>query len=345
MILVMLIEFLSIAGSILPILLALDKGIHMSISGGKDSDKLGDGSKAGEKAKILDKPPLSNPNVGGGGNNQVAPQGNSAGNTNLPDMRGPDYGSYGGDASGAPDIASGLSGAGGGGGAVAMIGVVNAVGLVGQSGDVSNYNVAAKQVIRGPVLQKGTNIFTDKLKGSKRLLQRANNAIANNINGRTTLTQNGPGRTAISAGRANIVQRGATTSYLSGPVNRFRSGRAENLKLKAPLEVQKLIVQKFTASAGTSKKLRALSNGIPQGMQGPAGYLNPPMPSQPVIHMGVNNFNMRRITAVSKSNMVFTPANDGKMIGMVKAFEDPKNAGLSPENKNKMGAIISVIEQ
>ena len=352
MFIIMLIQFVGIVGTILLTFLACKKGLTMSISGGIDSNnKLGDGSNDRGKVKELNKPPLNNPNVSGensGGNNQGAPasQGTEYGSPNLPDMRGADYGSYGGNASELTDMASGLSGVGAGGGAVAMVGLVNAIGVVGQSGDIQNYNIAGKHVIKGPVIQGGGMIFNDKLKGSKKLLQKASNGVTNTIQGRrTTITQSAPSRTAISAGRANIIQRGATTSYLSGPVNRFRNGTTENLKLKAPLTVQKLIAKKFTATKGTGRKLREITETRNIGSPMPLGYINRQVQLPPVVSVGVNNFNLRRISAVAKSNMIFTSPKDGKMIGIIKAYSDPKNADLSDVNKNKIGAIISVIEK
>ena len=352
MFIIMLIQFVGIVGTILLTFLACKKGLTMSISGGIDSNnKLGDGSNDRGKVKELNKPPLNNPNVSGensGGNNQGAPasQGTEYGSPNLPDMRGADYGSYGGNASELTDMASGLSGVGAGGGAVAMVGLVNAIGVVGQSGDIQNYNIAGKHVIKGPVIQGGVMIFNDKLKGSKKLLQKASNGVTNTIQGRrTTITQSAPSRTAISAGRANIIQRGATTSYLSGPVNRFRNGTTENLKLKAPLTVQKLIAKKFTATKGTGRKLREITETRNIGSPMPLGYINRQVQLPPVVSVGVNNFNLRRISAVAKSNMIFTSPKDGKMIGIIKAYSDPKNADLSDVNKNKIGAIISVIEK
>ena len=348
MFIIMLIQFVGIVGTIFLTFLACKKGLTMSISGGIDSNnKLGDGSNDRGKVKELNKPPLNNPNVSGG-NNQGTPasQGTEYGSPNLPDMRGADYGSYGGNASELTDMASGLSGVGAGGGAVAMVGLVNAVGVVGQSGDIQNYNIAGKHVIKGPVIQGGGMIFNDKLKGSKKLLQKASNGVTNTIQGRrTTITQSAPSRTAISAGRANIIQRGATTSYLSGPVNRFRNGTTENLKLKAPLTVQKLIAKKFTATKGTGRKLREITETRNIGSPMPLGYINRQVQLPPVVSVGVNNFNLRRISAVAKSNMIFTSPKDGKMIGIIKAYSDPKNTDLSDVNKNKIGAIISVIEK
>ncbi len=348
MFIIMLIQFVGIVGTILLTFLACKKGLTMSISGGIDSNnKLGDGSNDRGKVKELNKPPLNNPNVSGG-NNQGTPasQGTEYGSPNLPDMRGADYGSYGGNASELTDMASGLSGVGAGGGAVAMVGVANAIGVVGQSGDIQNYNIAGKHVIKGPVIQGGGMIFNDKLKGSKKLLQKASNGVTNTIQGRrTTITQSAPSRTAISAGRANIIQRGATTSYLSGPVNRFRNGTTENLKLKAPLTVQKLIAKKFTATKGTGRKLREITETRNIGSPMPLGYINRQVQLPPVVSVGVNNFNLRRISAVAKSNMIFTSPKDGKMIGIIKAYSDPKNTDLSDVNKNKIGAIISVIEK
>ncbi len=345
MFLIMLIEAATIIGSIILTLMALSKGFKMSISTGGSSNMLGESSKEGKKAKELDKPPLNNPNTVGG-NNQApaAGAGGGYGQPSLPDMKGADYGSYGGDGdmSNLPDMASGLSG-GGAASVVGVAGLVNFVGIGAQSGDIANFNVAAKQVIKGPIHQGGGMIYTDKLKTSKKVLQSASNSINNNIKGiRPTLTQNATARNAISASRASIVQRGAASSYISGPVNRIRNGRTENLRLRAPLKVQKLMVKKFTVNKATSNKMRQLASGVPAGQ-------NQPMPmgmaTPQIVGVNVNDIGLRRINTVKRTNVALKAQNDSTMIGIQNVFGDPKNAALSDPNKVKFYQVSRVTEQ
>lgn len=343
MLLAMIIQGVTILGCIGVIFMSLNNSFKMSIETGGSSNMLGESSKEGRKAKELDKPPLNNPNTAGGNTQApVAGAGGGYSQPSLPDMKGADYGSYGGDTSNLTDMASGLSG-GGAAGAVGVAGIFNFVGIGAQSGEIANYNIAAKQVIKGPIRQGGGMIYTDKLKSRKNIIQMASSSILNNVKGISPkLTQNAPTRNAISASRASIIQRGTASSYISGPVNRIRNGRTENLKLRAPLKVQKLIVKKFTANKATSNKMKQLSSGVPAGQnqQMPIGIAAPQ-----IVGVNVNDIGLRRINTVKRTNLALKAQNDNTMIGIQNVFGDPKNANLSDQNKVKLYQISRVTEQ
>lgn len=315
MFLIMLIEAATIIGSILITLFTVKKGFKMSLETGA-SNMLGASSDGGKKAEKLNKPPLNNPNTAGG-NNQNGGAGAGTGTgvgyqqqPALPDMKGADYGSY----AGMPDMASGISG----GGAIGVVvtGLVNGIGAVVQGGNVSNMAVAGKHVIKGPVIQGGGLIYNNKLSGAKRLSQSASAGIINNTRGRTKMNQGGPNKIAISSGRVRIAQNGLAQSYISGPVARIRNGKIENLRLRAPLKVQKLMVRKLTANKETSNKMKQLSGrGLTQGK-----YIG--------VNVNVNDINLKRNETLEKTNLAVKTQNNSKTVERQNLLGGPSNLVL-----------------
>ena len=346
MLLAMIIQGVTILGCIGVILMSLNNSFKMSIETGGSSNMLGESSKEGRKAKELDKPPLNNPNTAGGNTQApVAGAGGGYSQPSLPDMKGADYGSYGGDTSNLPDMASGISG-GGAAGVVGVAGIFNLVGIGAQSGEIANYNIAAKQVIKGPIRQGGGMIYTDKLKSRKNIIQMASSSILNNVKGISPkLTQNAPARNAISASRASIIQRGTASSYISGPVNRIRNGRTENLKLRAPLKVQKLIVKKFTANKATSNKMKQLASGVPAGqnqpMGMPASQNQQPVgiPSPQFIGVNVNDIGL------NKTNVTLKAQNDNTVIGIQNVLGQMGNVSVNAPNESVRVFSVSRVRE
>ena len=351
MFLIMLIEAITILGSILFTILTLNKGLHMIVEGGGGTPSmLGEASKKETKAKELDKPPLNNPNIAGNSNGGMTQGGGLQQQPMLPDMKGADYGSYSGDSSGIPDMSGvssmtdGISGSGVIG--VAIGGLVNGIGAVVQGGNIGNYSVSGKQVIKGPVIQGGGMIYNNKLNGQKHLIQTANNGITNNTKGRTAINQGGPSGTSISSGRVHIVQSGMANSYLSGPVGKVKNGKISALNAKAPLHVQRLLVGKLTANKGTSASMKQMMEAKAYGGgQLPAGYQNNTASAPQYIGVNINDIQLRKINNVSRARMNLKAPNGNTLIGIQNIFGDPKNESLSDPNKRKLYSIYRVTEK
>ena len=154
LILMLFLSIASVAGTFWIIKSQVGKAISMSLHGYSSSKLIG-GGQEGERprAKILNKSPLSNPEVSNppavNGRNEVGFTPNS-----IPMMRGVDNGNING---GVPSTQTGgvpAVGGGGGFGATAVVGLVNGIGGIIQSGNVMN-KFAARRQIMGPVFQGG----------------------------------------------------------------------------------------------------------------------------------------------------------------------------------------------
>ena len=215
---------------------------------------IGEGGKS--KAKILDKKPVTNPDVA---NQNNADSNYMQGGANaLPDMRGV-YGN-------GNDIMSQAGGvmpqAGGGMGVSAMIGVVNAVGLSNQTGNISNNLIAAQQVVGG-VRQQGNYISNETKKGSKSISQNAATMV-NEYRGRRTSVSHSGNSTNTLTGKTSISSTGATTNLIYGAVSKVRSGsgdiKTEMLHIKGASKTNSLYAQKLYAPKAKRIKIQELNS-------------------------------------------------------------------------------------
>lgn len=280
LILTIFLSIASVVGTFWIIKSQLGKAISMSLHGYSSSKLIG-GGQEGERprAKILNKAPLSNPEV----SNPPAVNGrNEVGftPTSIPMMRGVDNGNINGgvpatQTAGVPSV-----GGGGGIGVTAVIGVVNGIGGIIQSGNVMN-KFAARRQIMGPVFQGGGMIYNLKSKGARRVTQNANNMInssrkmnkleqnANNIlnatnRGRIRMNQGAGARNAISQGRVSLKAKGAASNYIYGDVKGIRSRigniTTRDLRIKGASKPKSLFVRNLYAPKAKRLKIQELTN-------------------------------------------------------------------------------------
>ena len=280
LILMLFLSIASVAGTFWIIKSQVGKAISMSLHGYSSSKLIG-GGQEGERprAKILNKSPLSNPEVSNppavNGRNEVGFTPNS-----IPMMRGVDNGNING---GVPSTQTGgvpAVGGGGGFGATAVVGLVNGIGGIIQSGNVMN-KFAARRQIMGPVFQGGGMIYNLKSKGARRVTQNANNMInssrkmnkleqnANNIlnatnRGRIRMNQGEGARNAISQGRVRLKSTGAASNYIYGDVKGIRSRigniTTRDLRIKGASKPKSLFVKNLYAPKAKRLKIQELTN-------------------------------------------------------------------------------------
>ena len=242
----------------------LKKAISMSLHGYSSSKLIGGGEGERPKAKILDKAPLSNPEVSG--TPASANVGTEVGfsQNRIPMMRGVDNGNINGGVPATQSAAGmGMPAMGGGMGATAVVGLVNGIGGVFQNGNVMN-KFAARRQIMGPVFQGGGMIYNVKSKGARRLTQNANNILNATNRGRLRMTQGQGVRNAISQGRVNIKPTGAAYNYIYGDVNGIKSRigniRTRDLRIKGPSKPKSLFVRNLYAPKAKRLKIQELTN-------------------------------------------------------------------------------------
>lgn len=288
LILTIFLSIASVAGTFWIIKSQVGKAISMSLHGYSSSKLIG-GGQEGERprAKILNKSPLSNPEVSNppavNGRNEVGFTPNS-----IPMMRGVDNGNINGGVpavpiSGVPSTQTGgvpAVGGGGGFGATAVVGLVNGIGGIIQSGNVMN-KFAARRQIMGPVFQGGGMIYNLKSKGARGVIQNANNMInssrrmsrleqnANNIlnatnRGRIRMNQGAGARNAISQGRVSLKAKGAASNYIYGDVKGIRSRigniTTRDLRIKGASKPKSLFVRNLYAPKAKRLKIQELTN-------------------------------------------------------------------------------------
>lgn len=288
LILTIFLSIASVAGTFWIIKSQVGKAISMSLHGYSSSKLIG-GGQEGERprAKILNKSPLSNPEVSNppavNGRNEVGFTPNS-----IPMMRGVDNGNINGGVpavpiSGVPSTQTGgvpAVGGGGGFGATAVVGLVNGIGGIIQGGNVMN-KFAARRQIMGPVFQGGGMIYNLKSKGARRVTQNANNMInssrkmnkleqnANNIlnatnRGRIRMNQGEGARNAISQGRVRLKSTGAASNYIYGDVKGIRSRigniTTRDLRIKGASKPKSLFVKNLYAPKAKRLKIQELTN-------------------------------------------------------------------------------------
>ena len=288
LILTIFLSIASVVGTFWIIKSQLGKAISMSLHGYSSSKLIG-GGQEGERprAKILNKAPLSNPEVSNppavNGRNEVGFTPNS-----IPMMRGVDNGNINGgvpatQTAGVPATrTAGVPSVGGGGGfgVTAVVGLVNGIGGIIQSGNVMN-KFAARRQIMGPVFQGGGMIYNLKSKGARRVTQNANNMInssrkmnkleqnANNIlnatnRGRIRMNQGEGARNAISQGRVSLKSTGAASNYIYGDVKGIRSRigniTTRDLRIKGASKPKSLFVKNLYAPKAKRLKIQELTN-------------------------------------------------------------------------------------
>lgn len=280
LILMLFLSIASVAGTFWIIKSQVGQAISMSLHGYSSSKLIG-GGQEGERprAKILNKAPLSNPEV----SNPPAVNGrNEVGftPTSIPMMRGVDNGNING---GVPSTQTGgVPAVGGGGGFVstAVVGLVNGIGGIIQSGNVMN-KFAARRQITGPVFQGGGMIYNLKSKGARGVIQNANNMInssrrmsrleqnANNIlnatnRGRIRMNQGAGARNAISQGRVSLKAKGAASNYIYGDVKGIKSRigniTTRDLRIKGASKPKSLFVRNLYAPKAKRLKIQELTN-------------------------------------------------------------------------------------
>ena len=278
----------SVAGTFWIIKSQVGQAISMSLHGYSSSKLIG-GGQEGERprAKILNKAPLSNPEV----SNPPAVNGrNEVGftPTSIPMMRGVDNGNINGgvpatQTAGVPATqTAGVPAVGGGGGfgVTAVVGLVNGIGGIIQSGNVMN-KFAARRQITGPVFQGGGMIYNLKSKGARGVIQNANNMInssrrmsrleqnANNIlnatnRGRIRMNQGAGARNAISQGRVSLKAKGAASNYIYGDVKGIKSRigniTTRDLRIKGASKPKSLFVRNLYAPKAKRLKIQELTN-------------------------------------------------------------------------------------
>lgn len=288
LILTIFLSIASVVGTFWIIKSQLGKAISMSLHGYSSSKLIG-GGQEGERprAKILNKAPLSNPEV----SNPPAVNGrNEVGftPTSIPMMRGVDNGNINGgvpatQTAGVPATQTAgvpAVGDGGGFGVTAVVGLVNGIGGIIQSGNVMN-KFAARRQITGPVFQGGGMIYNLKSKGARGVIQNANNMInssrrmsrleqnANNIlnatnRGRIRMNQGAGARNAISQGRVSLKAKGAASNYIYGDVKGIRSRigniTTRDLRIKGASKPKSLFVRNLYAPKAKRLKIQELTN-------------------------------------------------------------------------------------
>ena len=288
LILMLFLSIASVAGTFWIIKSQVGQAISMSLHGYSSSKLIG-GGQEGERprAKILNKAPLSNPEV----SNPPAVNGrNEVGftPTSIPMMRGVDNGNINGgvpatQTAGVPATqTAGVPAVGGGGGfgVTAVVGLVNGIGGIIQSGNVMN-KFAARRQITGPVFQGGGMIYNLKSKGARGVIQNANNMInssrrmsrleqnANNIlnatnRGRIRMNQGAGARNAISQGRVSLKAKGAASNYIYGDVKGIKSRigniTTRDLRIKGASKPKSLFVRNLYAPKAKRLKIQELTN-------------------------------------------------------------------------------------
>ena len=280
LILTIFLSIASVVGTFWIIKSQLGKAISMSLHGYSSSKLIG-GGQEGERprAKILNKAPLSNPEV----SNPPAVNGrNEVGftPTSIPMMRGVDNGNINGGVPATQTAGVPAVGGGGGFGVTAVVGLVNGIGGIIQSGNVMN-KFAARRQITGPVFQGGGMIYNLKSKGARGVIQNANNMInssrrmsrleqnANNIlnatnRGRIRMNQGAGARNAISQGRVSLKAKGAANNYIYGDVKGIKSRigniTTRDLRIKGASKPKSLFVRNLYAPKAKRLKIQELTN-------------------------------------------------------------------------------------
>ena len=286
----------SVFGSYWIIKSQLGKAISMSLHGYSSSKLIG-GGQEGERprAKILNKAPLSNPEVSGqpaaGGANEVG-----FSQSRLPMMSGVDNGNINAGVPATQSASMPAMGGAGGLGVTAVVGLVNGIGGVFQSGNVMN-KFAARRQIMGPVFQGGGMIYNVKSRGRSvtqnsnnilnsarrmnRLEQNANNILNTTNRGRIRMNQGQGARNAISQGRVNLRATGTSSNYIYGDVKGIR-GRIEKIKtrdlrLKGASKPKSLFVRNLYAPKARRLKIQELTNNGYMG-RGKVNLVNNALP-------------------------------------------------------------------
>ena len=248
--------FLHIGGAvvlvgIIKLLLAKSKEVVIRSMSSAGIQLLGDGLEKKSKAKILDKKPVTNPEVANQ-NNTTNNNYMQGGANRLPDMRGVGY-----------DMAGGaMPQAGGGLSANAMVGVANIVGVANQMGNISNSFISAQQKI-GDISQTGDNISNKTRKGSKSISQTAT-TLFNEYKGRRTTISQGGDSTNTLTGKTSISSAGSSTNYIYGQIGRlrFNSGdmHTETLHIKGASRTNSLFAQKLYAPKAKRIRIQELNS-------------------------------------------------------------------------------------
>lgn len=359
----------------------LQKAISMSLHGYSSSKLIGGGEREKPKAKILDKVPLSNPEVSGppASTNVGTEVGFSQ--NRIPMMRGVDNGNTN---VGLPATQSaGMPAMGGGLGVTAVVGVVNGIGGVLQNGNVMN-KFAARRQIMGPVFQGGGMIYNIKSKGARRLTQNANN-ISNTTNrGKVRMTQGQGVRNDISQGKVRIRSTGAINNYIYGEVSGIKSRigniTTRDLRIKGPSKPKSLLVRNLYAPKAKRLKIQELINNgymgkgkvnmvsyLPEEATGngkrtprlatgngmrtlrlPNSRVVPALAVGNNINVNLNDVNLTKQNGYNLQRqhyMVNKSSNDYvTMIGMTGIARDSKNNGLSTGQKSKLYSLTRVSE-
>lgn len=352
----------------------LKKAISMSLHGYSSSKLIGGGEGERPKAKILDKAPLSNPEVSG--SPASANVGTEVGfsQNRIPMMRGVDNGNVNGGVPATQSTAGGMGmpAMGGGMGVTAVVGLVNGIGGVFQNGNVMN-KFAARRQIMGPVFQGGGMIYNVKSKGARRLTQNANNILNATNRGRVRMTQGQGVRNAISQGRVNIKPTGATNNYIYGDVNGIKSRigniTTRDLRIKGPSKPKSLFVRNLYAPKAKRLKIQELTNNGYMG-KGKVNLVNqlpedttgngkrilrlgnnrvvPALAAGNNINVNLNDVNLSKQNGYNLQRqhyMVNKSSNDYvTMIGMGGIARDSRNNGLSTEQKAKLYSLTRVSE-
>lgn len=248
--------FLHIGGAvvlvgIIKLLLAKSKEVVIRSMSSAGIQLLGDGLEKKSKAKILDKKPVTNPEVANQ-NNTTNNNYMQGGANRLPDMRGVGY-----------DMAGGaMPQAGGGLSANAMVGVANIVGVANQMGNISNSFISAQQKI-GDISQTGDNISNKTRKGSKSISQTAT-TLFNEYKGRRTTISQGGDSTNTLTGKTSISSAGSSTNYIYGQIGRlrFNSGdmHTKTLHIKGASRTNSLFAQKLYAPKAKRIRIQELNS-------------------------------------------------------------------------------------
>ena len=360
--------FLSIAsvvGGYLIMKSQLKKAISMSLHGYTSSKLIGGGGdEERPRAKILNKAPLSNPEVSGQSSVNVM---NNTGfrQSRIPMMRGVDNGNVN---SGVPAVPS----VGGGGlGVTSVVGLVNGIGGVFQNGNVMN-KFAARRQITGAVFQGGGMIYNVKSKGARRLTQNANNILNTTNRGRVRMTQGQGVRNAISQGRISIKPTGAASNYIYGEVKGIKSRigniRTRDLRIQGASKPKSLFVKNLYAPKAKRLKIQELNNNgfIGKGKfnmvsgELPEAYGNrkrrlrapgavPGIAGENNIRVNLNDINLSKQNGYNLHNQRYSinkSSNDYiTMIGMKNIAADARNQGLDTEQRGKLYNLTRVNEE
>ena len=309
----------SVIGSILFAVSKLKKSFGIKVDGGSNQ-MLGPGNeKEKEKAKVLEKEPVQNPDVMGPTSYNMTAQGYGMGEMG-------------------PAMMGGL-------GMTNIVGAVNGIGGIMQSGNVKNSFIATNQKT-GDFKEEGQNIFNKKLKGVKTLEQTGTRLFNTTTHGKITMNQGQNAQSRISNGKVNINPLNNASNYIYGNVRRLRSvgGNVytKQLKIRGISKAQTLFTKTFSGPIGTMNKMQHLATGSRYGLNSAMAGTQGVLPGAPNVGLTLNDIKFSQVLVGYHSKGRYSakdPKQQLKMIEMQEVYGDKENMALTPEQKKEFYVI------